>query len=231
MCPGETPGSSLSLQGIIDFTVPSAGSDGKAIHVVATENIPNLAYYGIGVANNGGGTDGEEYNFDAQSLAAGQHVLTARSVDAMNAYMDASTIYDVVMVASSSIGQNGDDAIELYMGGALVEVYGDPDVDGTGEAWEYTDSWAYKVDGAWTNGEVNTTDGTETICEASTPYPFADCSGPGCGDSWEYTYVNNEDPSVILYTFNNGGDGTVLSVTVTGQTETNYDDLIITDGA
>ena len=191
MCPGETPGSSLSLQGIIDFTVPSAGSDGKAIHVVATENIPNLAYYGIGVANNGGGTDGEEYNFDAQSLAAGQHVLTARSVDAMNAYMDASTIYDVVMVASSSIGQNGDDAIELYMGGALVEVYGDPDVDGTGEAWEYTDSWAYKVDGAWTNGEVNTTDGTETICEASTPYPFADCSGPGCGDSWEYTYVNN----------------------------------------
>ena len=231
MCPGETPGSSLSLQGIIDFTVPSGGSDGKAIHVVATENIPNLAYYGIGVANNGGGTDGEEYNFPAQSLAAGQHVLAARSIDVMNAYMDASTIYDFVVEANSDISQNGDDAIELYMGGSAVEVFGDVDVDGTGEAWEYTDSWAYKVDGAWTNGEVNTTDNTETICDASTPYPFADCSGPGCGDSWEYTYVNNEDPSVILYTFNNGGDGSVLSVTVTGQTETGYDYLIITDGA
>ena len=70
-----------------------------------------------------------------------------------------------------------------------------------------------------------------TICEASTPYPFADCSGPGCGDSWEYTYVNNEDGATILYTFSNGGDSSVLSVTVTGQTETGYDNLIITDGA
>ena len=80
-------------------------------------------------------------------------------------------------------------------------------------------------------GEVNTTDATETICDATTPYPFADCSGTGCGDSWEYTYVNNEDGATILYTFSNGGDSSVLSVTVTGQTETGYDNLIITDGA
>ena len=239
MCPGETPGSSLSLQGIIDFTIADndygvSGAQGKAIHVVATENIPNLAYYGIGVANNGGGTDGQEFTFPSQSMAAGQHYLAARSVDAMNTYMDASSIYDVVSSEGdgiSSISQNGDDAIELYMGGNAVELFGELDVDGSGQPWEYLDSWAYKVDDAWTYGEVNTTDGTDSICEASTPYPFADCSGPGCGDSWEYTYVNNEDPSVILYTFNNGGDGSVISVTVTGQTETGYDYLIITDGA
>ena len=117
------------------------------------------------------------------------------------------------------------------MGGNAVELVGDVDVDGSGEAWEYLDSWAYKGDDAWTYGEVNTTDGTETICDAGTPYPFADCSGPGCGDSWEYTYVNNEDPSVILYTFTNPDANSVLSVTVTGQTETGYDYLIITDGA
>ena len=234
MCAGETPGSSLELQGIIDFTVPSGGSDGKAIHVVATENIPNLAYYGIGVANNGGGTDGQEFTFPSQSMAAGQHYLAARSVDAMNTYMDASSVYDVVSSEGegiNSISQNGDDAIELYMGGNAVELFGELDVDGSGQPWEYLDSWAYKVDGAWTYGEVDTTDGTETICEASTPYPFADCSGPGCGDSWEYTYVNNEDGATILYTFSNGGDSSVLSVTVTGQTETGYDNLIITDGA
>ena len=239
MCPGETPGSSLSLQGIIDFTIVDndygvSGAQGKAIHVVATENIPNLAYYGIGVANNGGGTDGQEFTFPSQSMAAGQHYLAARSVDAMNAYMDASSIYDVVSSEGesiNSISQNGDDAIELYMGGNAVELFGELDVDGSGQPWEYLDSWAYKVDGTWTYGEVNTTDGTDSICEASTPYPFADCSGPGCGDSWEYTYVNNEDPSVILYTFTNPDANTVLSVTVTGQTETGYDDLIITDGA
>ncbi|MDB4179849.1 T9SS type A sorting domain-containing protein [Flavobacteriaceae bacterium] len=234
MCAGETPGSSLELQGIIDFTVPSGGSDGKAIHVVATENIPNLAYYGIGVANNGGGTDGQEFTFPSQSMAAGQHYLAARSVDVMNTYMDASSVYDVVSSEGegiNDISQNGDDAIELYMGGNAVELFGELDVDGSGQPWEYLDSWAYKVDGAWTYGEVDTTDGTETICEASTPYPFADCSGPGCGDSWEYTYVNNEDGATILYTFSNGGDSSVLSVTVTGQTETGYDNLIITDGA
>ena len=34
----------LSLQGVIDFTVPSGGSDGKAIHVVATADIADLSY-------------------------------------------------------------------------------------------------------------------------------------------------------------------------------------------
>ena len=46
----------LVLQGIIDFDVPSAGSDGKAIHVLVVNDIDNLSLYGIGVANNGGGT-------------------------------------------------------------------------------------------------------------------------------------------------------------------------------
>ena len=52
----------LSLQGIIDLTVPSGGSDGKAIHLVASEDIADLSVFGLGVANNGGGTDGMEYS-------------------------------------------------------------------------------------------------------------------------------------------------------------------------
>ena len=42
------------------------------------------------------------------------------------------TGYDQVLEASSSISQNGDDAIEF--GGSVIETFGDPDVDGTGEA-------------------------------------------------------------------------------------------------
>ena len=53
----------LILQGVIDFDIPSAGNDGKAIHVLALNNIDDLSLYGIGVANNGGGTDGQEYTF------------------------------------------------------------------------------------------------------------------------------------------------------------------------
>ena len=44
----------LELQGIIDFDIPSAGNDGKAIHVLVVNDIENLSLYGIGVANNGG---------------------------------------------------------------------------------------------------------------------------------------------------------------------------------
>ena len=45
----------------MDFDI--GGSDGKAIHVRALNDIQTFLAYGIGVDNNGGGTDGEEYLF------------------------------------------------------------------------------------------------------------------------------------------------------------------------
>ena len=78
----------LELQGIIDFTVPSAGNDGKAIHLKANNAISDLSLYGIGVANNGGGTDGQEYTFPVMSVLAGDDILLARSPSAMSLYFD-----------------------------------------------------------------------------------------------------------------------------------------------
>ena len=65
----------LSLQGIMDFTVPVGGSSGKAIHLVATGNILDLSSYGIGVANNGGSTFGQEYTFPSISVSSGDHIF------------------------------------------------------------------------------------------------------------------------------------------------------------
>ena len=56
-----------------------------------------------------------------------------------------------------------------------IGTFGDINVDGTGESWEYMDSWAYKVNDAWTYGTVNCTDGSTTTCDSSCPYPFAAC--------------------------------------------------------
>ena len=59
----------------------------------------------------------------------------------MDAYMNASEIFDHVFVdESGSISQNGDDAIELYYLGGVIEVFGDVNTDGTGQDWEYLDS-------------------------------------------------------------------------------------------
>jgi hypothetical protein len=107
---------SLILQGIIDFDVPSGGSDGKAIHVYAVEDITDLSLYGIGTANNGGGSDGEEYTFPAQSMLAGQHLLLARSTVAMSSYLGACIgQFQEVIAASAAINQNGNDAIDYSM--------------------------------------------------------------------------------------------------------------------
>jgi hypothetical protein len=182
------PSSDLALQGILDLNIVDDGygvngSQGKAIHVLATADIADLSIYGIGVANNGGGTDGEEYNFDSTASAtAGDNILVVRSVEAMNAYMDASTIFDQVILGSSSISQNGNDAIELYLNGTIVEVFGDADVNpdtfgaGCGDdvnCWDYEDSWAYKIGGTWTYGGVNCSDGTATTWDSTCVYPLA----------------------------------------------------------
>ncbi|MDC1108820.1 T9SS type A sorting domain-containing protein [Flavobacteriaceae bacterium] len=160
----------LSLQGIIDFTVPSGGNDGKAIHVIANADIANLSLYGIGVANNGGGTDGQEYTFPAVSVLAGDNILIARTPSAMASYLgtDVATIIE----SNTSISQNGDDAIELYFNAEVIETFGDIDTDGTGESWEYLDSFAYKVDGAWTYGGINCTDGSDASDSSNCPYPY-----------------------------------------------------------
>jgi hypothetical protein len=77
-----------------------------------------------------------------------------------------------IMLASSDIGQNGDDAIELFYNGEVIETFGDVDTDGTGESWEYVDSFAYKVDGAWTYAAINCTDDAETSATSACPYPY-----------------------------------------------------------
>ena len=191
----------LSLQGIIDFTVPAGGSNGKAIHLVALQDISDLSIYGIGVANNGGGTDGQEYTFDSISVLAGDQILLARSPSDMALYFDSCyTQFDHVLTATSAISQNGDDAIELFLNDSVVETFGDINVDGTGECWEYMDSWAYKsagdstcLGGNWIFGGVNCTDGTTTTYNSSCPYPL--CPLPsGCTDS----LASNYDPSALV---------------------------------
>ena len=171
----------LILHGIIDFDLVSAGATGKAIHLYVSSSISDLSAYGLGVANNGGGTDGQEYTFPQISVTQGTHILLARDTVAMSTYFDSCfSSFDLVLQATSSISQNGDDAIELFENGSIIETFGDPNVDGTGEPWEYQDSWAYKdpngtvsfSGGMWLMGGVNCTDGSTTSQSSNCPYPL-----------------------------------------------------------
>ena len=165
----------LALQGVLDISLPA--NDGKAIHFIALEDIADLSIFGVGVANNGGGSDGQEYTFESIAVSAGDNILLARTPEAMASYFaDCFGSFEHVMLANSAIGQNGDDAIELFEMGVSIEIFGDLTTDGTDQAWEYLDSWAYKVDTAWTYGAINCTDGSETTTAS-------DCVYPICGTS------------------------------------------------
>tara|TARA_B100001059_G_scaffold206200_1_gene216827 strand:+ start:402 stop:3791 length:3390 start_codon:yes stop_codon:yes gene_type:complete len=187
----------LILKGIIDFQTPLGGSSGKAIHLTAVRDIADLSIYGIGVANNGGGTDGVEYIFPQISANAGDQILLARELSEFNQYVDTSE-WDISLDDPGGvIGMNGNDAIELFINvgtdadgnilyeeGDLIETFGDvnenPDTfqegcNGNPDCWDYEDSWAYKNNiGEWTFGEVNCTDGSETIFGVAEEciYPF-----------------------------------------------------------
>jgi hypothetical protein len=167
--------------GILDLDLPTAGSTGKAIHVKASQSITDLSLFGIGVANNGGGSDGQEYTFPAISVSAGDHIIVCRDTGAINLYFDSCSPFNhIIQDDLNVITQNGDDAIELYENGSVIEVFGDVNVDGTGEPWEYMDSWAYKdTSGSvsfsgynWLMGGVNCTDGSITSLTSNCPYPF-----------------------------------------------------------
>lgn len=193
----------LELVGVIDFTVPSAGNDGKAVHVVATADIPDLSVYGIGTAGNGQGTDGQEYTFDAISVSAGDHILVARTPSAMESYFttDGYNLFDHVLTSNSAINQNGNDAIELFKNGSVVETFGEIVFEGgSGNYsmdWAFQDSWAYKnIPGSvwpdgWIYGGQQCTDGSTTTFDSTCVYPFVAALSNGDFTSYELAIFPN----------------------------------------
>ena len=117
-----------------DFDIPSNG--GKGFHLKAVANDADISTHGIGIANNGGGTDGQEITLPAISVSSGDDILLVRDSIAMDSYMGSCmSEFEHVIVIGASINQNGDDAIELFVNGTVVETYGDINVDGNGEDW------------------------------------------------------------------------------------------------
>jgi hypothetical protein len=159
---------------------PLTGGVPKGIELYALDNIADLSVYGIGSANNGGGTDGVEYTFPADAVAAGTYFFVSSDDASAQTYFESSaTNYN----AGAAMGVNGDDAIELFEFGVPIDRFGDILVDGSGQTWDYADSWAVRncgtvadtlfVDTDWTFGGVDAFDGTTLNSEAANPMPVA----------------------------------------------------------
>lgn len=144
-CPAAA--SDLIITGIMDG--PLSGGTPKAIELFARNPIADLSIYGFGSANNGGGSDGQEFDLPTGEAAAGDFLYIASEAANFTAVFGFAPTFTTTRATV-----NGDDAVELFRDGVVVDVFGDIHVDGNGEAWEYLDSWAYRQTGTGPDGSV-----------------------------------------------------------------------------
>lgn len=166
----------LILTGVFDAQPSNAGA--KGVELYTLENIPDLSIYGIGSANNGGGSDGVELTFPAVSATAGQFIYVAADSALFRDYFGFDADY-----ISSAVNINGDDAMEVFENTIVIDVFGDINQDGTGQDWEYLDGWVYRVNGTGPDGNIFEPDhwiysgiaaleGAPTNELAPTPFPI-----------------------------------------------------------
>ena len=181
-----TPTQNAQAQDLIitgAYDGPLTGGTPKGVELYVKNSIADLSICGLGSANNGGGSDGQEFTFPADAATAGDFIYVASEATQFNAWFGFMPDY-----TTTAMSINGDDAIELFCNTTVVDVFGDINVDGTGQPWEYLDSWAYRVDATgpdgstfvlanWTFGGPDVLDGETSNSTAASPVPVGTYSG------------------------------------------------------
>jgi hypothetical protein len=186
----------LIITGVFDG--PLSGGVPKGIELYACGDITDLSVYGVGSANNGEGSDGVEFTFPADAITGGTTFYVASEATGFTSFFGFAPDY-----TTGAMSINGDDAIELfYVGGStpiVVDIFGDINVDGTGQPWDHLDGWAKRNTltgpdfntfqlGNWSFSGIDAWDGETTNATAANPFPLG---GFGCDpavdvedDSW-----------------------------------------------
>jgi len=215
----------LMISGVFDG--PLSGGTPKGVELYVVNDIPDLSMYGLGSANNGGGSDGEEFTFPAEAAIAGSFIYVSSNDASFTTYFGFPPNY-----VTGSMSINGDDAIELFQAGAVIDVLGDINTDGTGQPWDYRDGWGYRVDGTAPNGGVwadanyvfsgtDVLDGCATNATCSSVIPigtFIHGGGGGpithnitqSGSTFDPDYIEVMTGDTIIWT-RTGGNHTVTS--------------------
>lgn len=164
---------SLIITGIIDG--PLTGGLPKAVELTVLADIPDLSVWGLGSAFNGGASSGADFTLSG-SATAGQRIYVASESVQFTTFFGFTPTF-----VSAAVNINGDDAIELFLNGAVVDTFGVVGVDGTGEPWEHLDGWAYRIDGTsasatfnladWFFSGINALDGQTSNDTAAIPFP------------------------------------------------------------
>lgn len=123
-----------------------SGGNPKSIMLQAVAPVADLTAWGVGSANNGGGSDGQEFTLPAGSAATGDVFVIVPNAPSQDFFAN-NFVQDFTLLVNGAANINGDDAIELFSDGNVVDIFGDINTDGTGEDWEYKDGFAQRLGG------------------------------------------------------------------------------------
>ena len=157
----------LVITAIFDGTIP--GGDPKGIELYATAAIADLGNYDVKVYHNGNTNSSSIQLQSGMSLGSGEYYYLTKNLDKFFDYFAVTADQQ-----SGSMNVNGDDVVALELNGTLIDVYGVIGVDGSGEAWEYMDGWAYRNTGTAGRTTFNSADWTFSGANA-----LDGCSGQG----------------------------------------------------
>ncbi|MBF7071909.1 ExeM/NucH family extracellular endonuclease [Glaciecola sp. MH2013] len=138
---GNSSNAPMLISAIFDATLP--GGVPKGIEVFVTQDIPDLSVCGIDRGSNGNLPDGSVYSIDIggdNSAKQGDFLYFASDIENFSAYFGFAP-----NGVTGELNNNGDDVVQLVCNGSVADTYGVPGVDGSGEVWEYTDGFAYRV--------------------------------------------------------------------------------------
>ena len=173
----------MILGGLIDMTLPN-GNNVKGIELWVNQDINDLSNYGIEIAQDGNGSNGVITTLPPTNVSSGEKILITPDVHAYSDYFgNCFQNYDEIIniPTNSGFDFDGNDAISLYFNNEIIERFGHPDIDGSGTAWDYTNTWAYKDQnqgsfdfsgGSWLFGDVNCGNSTNYLYDSPCPYPI-----------------------------------------------------------
>ncbi|MHB0755907.1 lamin tail domain-containing protein [Polaribacter sp. M15] len=177
------PTRKMIITGVYDGSLTNGTPKGVELFVL--QDISDLSLFGVSSAANGGGsTAGNvEFSLPSGSATAGTFIYIATEETNFNTFFGMNPTH-----TSSSMAINGDDAIELYESGQIIDVFGDVNNDFSGEAYDYLDGWAYRKSNSqpggttfteteWTYSGVDGLEGGTNNATATTPFPIGSFTG------------------------------------------------------
>ena len=167
----------MLISGVFDG--PLSGGTPKVIELYVIKDIADLSTYGFGNANNGNGSNGQQFTFPEVSASAGDYIYISSEVPNFETYFGFEPDY-----TSGAVNINGDDAIELFQNGQIIDTFGEIEYDNADDQdWLFTDGWAYRKDNTgpdgknftssnWTFSGVNVNANQTDNSSATSPFPI-----------------------------------------------------------